>query len=113
VAGPFLQRLAPAAGAAHVELRCDDAAFQQLTAQRYPQLKRATESDWNTEFLDLILAVRVVDSDAAAIEHIEQHGSHHSDCIVTSDPATAERFLNSVDSAVVYWNASTPLHRRR
>ena len=107
VAGPFLQRLARTCGAAHVELRCDDSSFAQLSAEGYPRLKRAAEADWNTEFLDLILAVRVVDSDTAAIEHIERHGSHHSDCIVTADAATAERFLNSVDSAVVYWNAST------
>jgi len=67
----------------------------------------ATEEDWNTEFLDLILAARVVDSVDEAIAHIESHGSHHSDCIVTANEETAEAFLNQVDSATVYWNAST------
>ena len=67
----------------------------------------ATEADWSTEFLDLILAARVVDSLDEAIAHIESHGSHHSDCIVTANEATAEAFLNQVDSATVYWNAST------
>ena len=67
----------------------------------------AQAADWDTEFLDLIFAARVVDSVDEAIAHIEGHGSHHSDCIVTANPATAERFLNEVDSATVYWNAST------
>jgi len=66
-----------------------------------------TEEDWNTEFLDLILAVGIVDSLEEAVAHIESHGSHHSDCIVTADEAAAETFLNRVDSATVYWNAST------
>ncbi|MCX6966258.1 MAG: glutamate-5-semialdehyde dehydrogenase, partial [Verrucomicrobia bacterium] len=67
----------------------------------------AQEEDWHTEFLDLIVAARVVDSVDEAIAHIEGHGSHHSDCIVTTNAATAEAFLNQVDSATVYWNAST------
>ena len=67
----------------------------------------ATEADWTTEYLDFILAVRVVDSPNDAIEHIERYGSHHSDCIVTRDEEPAERFLSEVDSATVYWNAST------
>ena len=67
----------------------------------------ATPEDYRTEFLDLILAVKVVDSLDEAIDHIENHGSHHSDGIVTKNEATAERFLAEVDSATVYWNAST------
>ena len=67
----------------------------------------AAPADYRTEFLDLILAVKVVDDCAAAIEHIETHGSHHTDTIVTADAATAEQFLAGVDSAVVLWNAST------
>ncbi len=67
----------------------------------------ATEADWNTEFLDLKLAVKVVGGLDEAVAHIETHGSHHSDAIVTADAACAERFLNEVDSATVYWNAST------
>ena len=67
----------------------------------------ASEADFRTEFLDLVLAVKVVDSVGEAIEHIEEHGSHHSDAIVTGNAVTAERFLAEIDSATVYWNAST------
>ncbi len=67
----------------------------------------ATEEDWTTEFLDLKLAVKIVPSLDDAVAHIETFGSHHSDAIVTADPQRAERFLNAVDSATVYWNAST------
>ena len=67
----------------------------------------ATPADYRTEFLDLILAVKVVDSLDEAIAHIETHGSHHSDCIITADGAAAAHFLAEVDSATVYWNAST------
>jgi glutamate-5-semialdehyde dehydrogenase len=67
----------------------------------------ATEEDWRTEYLDAILAVRVVDGPAEAIAHIERFGSHHTDAIVTEDRAVAERFLREVDSAIVLVNAST------
>jgi glutamate-5-semialdehyde dehydrogenase len=67
----------------------------------------ATEQDWRTEYLDAILAVRVVDGVAAAVDHINRYGSHHTDAIVTEDEATAERFLREVDSAIVLVNAST------
>jgi glutamate-5-semialdehyde dehydrogenase len=71
------------------------------------RVKPATEEDWSTEYLDAILAVKVVDGVAAAIEHIERYGSHHTDAIVTDDPAAAEKFLREVDSAIVLHNAST------
>ena len=67
----------------------------------------ATEEDWRTEYLDVILAVRVVDGLAEALEHIERYGSRHTDCIVTEDMAAAARFLREVDSAIVMHNAST------
>ncbi|MBV9288419.1 MAG: glutamate-5-semialdehyde dehydrogenase [Hyphomicrobiales bacterium] len=67
----------------------------------------AAEEDWRTEYLDAIIAARVVDSLEAAIAHIEGYGSHHTDCIVTEDKAAAERFLAEVDSAIVLHNAST------
>ena len=67
----------------------------------------ATDQDWRTEHLDLILSVRVVPSLADAIAHIETYGSHHSDAIVTSDEQAANEFMNKVDSAAVFWNAST------
>jgi len=86
-----------------VQIRGDERVCALLGDKAVP----ATEEDWTTEFLDLILAARVVDSLDEAIAHIEGHGSHHSDCIVTSNEATAEAFLNQIDSATVYWNAST------
>jgi glutamate-5-semialdehyde dehydrogenase len=72
-----------------------------------PRVKPATEKDWDTEYLDAILAVRVVDGVAGAIEHIRAHGSNHTDAIVTEDAAAAETFLKKVDSAIVLVNAST------
>jgi glutamate-5-semialdehyde dehydrogenase len=67
----------------------------------------ATEADWGTEYLDSIIAVKVVDGLEAAIAHIEEHGSHHTECIVADDIPTAERFLAEVDSAILLHNAST------
>jgi glutamate-5-semialdehyde dehydrogenase len=72
-----------------------------------PRVQSASEQDWSTEYLDAIIAVRVVDGLDAAIEHIRRYGSRHTDCIVTQDPAAAERFLARVDSAIVLHNAST------
>lgn len=94
-----------------VQLRVDtatrDALGSALNSQYATLITAATAADYRTEFLDLILAVKVVDDLDAAIEHIDSHGSHHSDAIITSDAAAAEKFLNAVDSATVYWNAST------
>ena len=84
------------------EVRGDDAT-QKVDNRVVP----AREADWDTEFLDSIIAVSVVDGVAAAIDHIEIHGSHHTDCIVTDDADTASRFLNEIDSAIVLHNAST------
>jgi glutamate-5-semialdehyde dehydrogenase len=77
------------------------------TREADPRVTPASEEDWRTEYLDAIIAVRVVDSLDAAIDHIETYGSHHTDCIVTEDKAAAERFLRQVDSAIVMHNAST------
>ena len=71
------------------------------------QIVAAKPSDFTTEYCDLVLAVKLVDSVEEAIDHINHHGSHHSEAIVTSNPATAELFFESVDSADVMWNAST------
>jgi glutamate-5-semialdehyde dehydrogenase len=72
-----------------------------------PRVRSATEEDWSTEYLDAIIAVKVVDGVDGAIAHIEHYGSHHTDSIVTADAAAAERFLERVDSAIVLHNAST------
>jgi glutamate-5-semialdehyde dehydrogenase len=84
------------------EIRGDDAVRAV-----FPAARLATEEDWKTEYLDAIIAVRVVDNVEEAIQHIETHGSHHTDSIITEDASAAEAFLNSLDSAIVLWNAST------
>lgn len=87
---------------AGVELRGDEMSRSLVT-----WMKPATEEDWSTEYLALILSVKVVDDLAAAIAHINRFGSHHTDAIVTEDAAAAELFQRRVDSADVFWNAST------
>jgi glutamate-5-semialdehyde dehydrogenase len=72
-----------------------------------PRVVAANEADWSTEYLDAIIATKVVDGLDAAMTHIEHYGSHHTDCIITDDQAAAERFLHEVDSAIVLHNAST------
>jgi len=84
------------------EVRGDEAA-QGCDAH----VRAAVDQDWSTEYLDAVIAVRVVEGLDAAIEHIRRYGSRHTDCIVTQDPAAAERFLTRVDSAIVLHNAST------
>jgi glutamate-5-semialdehyde dehydrogenase len=84
------------------ELR-GDAAIQSLDKRVAP----ASPEDWDTEYLDAILSVRVVDGVDGAIEHIERHSSHHTEAIVTRNAATAARFLNEIDSGIVIWNSST------
>lgn len=73
----------------------------------HPDILEANDDDWDTEYLDAILSVKLVDGVDGAIAHIAAHGSHHTDAIITADEATAERFLARVDSAIVMWNAST------
>jgi glutamate-5-semialdehyde dehydrogenase len=102
VADVFLGKIVPRFEKAGVELRGDDAC-----RKLFPAMKAATVDDWRAEYLDLVLAVRVVPSAEEAMEHVEHYGSRHSDAIVTRDEKLAERFLASVDSAAVYWNAST------
>ncbi|MBL9215403.1 MAG: glutamate-5-semialdehyde dehydrogenase [Opitutaceae bacterium] len=110
IAATALPRLGAALLERGVQLRVDEPARRalgDLAARRAGQVTAATPADYRTEFLDLILAVKVVDSTADAIAHIEANGSHHTDTIVTADAAAAEQFLAGVDSAVVLWNAST------
>jgi len=77
------------------------------TQRADPRVTAASEEDWDTEYLDAIIAARVVDGLDSALAHIAAHGSHHTDCIVTQDEAAAARFLKEVDSAIVLHNAST------
>ena len=72
-----------------------------------PEMAAADAADWDTEYLNAIASVAIVDGIEAAVAHIARHGSHHTDAIVAEDAAVAERFLTSVDSAIVLWNAST------
>lgn len=105
VAYTLLPRLIPRLQQAGVEVRgCP------RTQIIVPSVTPATESDWGTEFLDLILAVRIVKDMSQAMEHIAQYGSQHSDAIVTQDDRRALRFLREVDAAAVFVNASTRLH---
>jgi glutamate-5-semialdehyde dehydrogenase len=103
IAAEFYPKLASALVAAGVEMRGDAAALRHLGASAKP----AVEEDWKTEYLDLILSIKTVASLSEAIEHINHHGSHHTDSIITRDRAEAERFMHEVDSAVVLHNAST------
>jgi glutamate-5-semialdehyde dehydrogenase len=101
VAAEFLPMVATALRAKNVELRgCEKT--RAILSDCIP----ATEEDWDTEYLDLILSIKVVSSIDEAIDHINTHGSHHTDTIVTEDQAAAERFLRSVDSACVFHNVS-------
>ena len=101
VAATILPMVAEALKAKGVELRGCARTRQIIEADA------ASDEDWDTEYLDLILAVKVVDSQEDAVDHINRHGSHHTDCIVTADAGAADRFLSAVDSACVFHNAST------
>jgi len=103
IAEKFLPMVAASLIAQGVELRGDARTREVLGGD----VKPATEADWTAEYLELILSIRVVDSLAEAVDHIENYGSHHTDSIVTSDRAEAQKFLAAVDSATVLWNAST------
>ena len=110
VADKFLPAIAAKLFEKNVELRADEATRALLAAQLstpHSQLKPASEADFFTEYNDYILNVRIVDGVTAAITHINHYGSAHSDSIVTRDETAARQFLAEVDSAAVYWNAST------
>ena len=110
VARVFLPAVAARLGESKVQLRADAEAEAILKSEvRSPksEISRATEQDWFTEYNDYILNVGVVDGVRQAIDHINHYGSAHSDSIVTRNEARANQFLGEVDSAAVYWNAST------
>ena len=102
IAQTLMAKLVPAFQEKKVEFRADS-----TVRSWYPELKEATEEDWFTEYLDLILTVGVVDSVEQAISFINTYGSHHTDAILTCNYENAHRFLNNVDSACVFVNCST------
>lgn len=102
IAAEFLPAISEKLAEKNVELRADQAACKLL-----PHSLPATPDDWSREYLDYIMGVKIVSSIDEAIDHIEKYSSHHSDCIVTENQGTADRFLAAVDSAAVYHNAST------
>ncbi|MFB0527804.1 MAG: glutamate-5-semialdehyde dehydrogenase [bacterium] len=102
IAGEFLPGMIKKFEEAKVEIRGDE-----KTKNILPHINSASEEDWSTEYLDLILSVKVVDSLSEAIDHINRYGSMHSEAIVTRDKDAAQRFLKEVDAASVFWNAST------
>lgn len=103
VADEFIPRAAAALRADGVELRGDDRA----KAVAGDEVQEVNEDDWDTEYLDLVLAIKVVDSADEAIDHINRHGTGHSEAIVTNDDAVADRFTGNIDAACVYVNVST------
>ena len=107
VAGEGLPRIAAGLTASGVELHCDNRALSILGPGTVGNILPASEEDWGREFLAMTAAVRVVDSLDEALEHIETYGSGHSEAIITEDYSAAMRFLDEVDAAAVYVNAST------
>lgn len=107
VAGPLLTKLVPYFAAHQVEVYADPQAFQSLENAGYPHLQHATEDDFGREFLDLKCSVKVVEGLEDALDHIATYSSKHSECIVSTDPAHIDTFLQTVDAAAVYANAST------
>jgi glutamate-5-semialdehyde dehydrogenase len=106
IAPQWLPKLASAWGEARVEIHADPEAARLLQNAGVP-VRAASREDWGKEFLALVAAVKIVGSVDEALDHIRQHGSGHSEAIVTNDKDVAERFLNEVDAAAVYVNAST------
>ncbi|WP_296956663.1 glutamate-5-semialdehyde dehydrogenase [uncultured Dialister sp.] len=102
IAKEFLPKLNEALKAAGVKERGRDDVEEII-----PVEKMKDDESWHKEYLDLVLSIRLVRDVDAAISHINQYGSHHTDCIITENKETAEHFMNLVDSAGVYWNAST------
>ena len=108
IAEEFLPQAATALAEQNVELRADEASREILSRADTPaNITAATDADWPEEYLDLVLAVKVVNGVDGAIDHINQFGSGHSDCIITANEQTARQFQAEVDSSAVYWNAST------
>jgi glutamate-5-semialdehyde dehydrogenase len=102
IAKQFLPKVISALNLNGVEVRADEKTMQLL-----PNLKPAIEEDWGTEYLDLIIAIKIVENIDDAIAHINKYGTKHSESILTADFNKALKFINEIDAAAVYWNAST------
>ncbi len=108
IAGKFLPEIGKRYDGAGVEMRCDNPSFRLLKDKGFLKaILHATEEDWSSEYNDLILSIKIVDSLDEAIDHINRYGSHHTDAIVTEDRTNASKFISLVDSSSVMWNAST------
>ncbi|RFS20459.1 glutamate-5-semialdehyde dehydrogenase [Chitinophaga silvatica] len=107
VASEFLKLLSPQLEKFEVEIFADEISYPILKELKYPYLVAATPEDFGREFLSLKCSVKVVEDTTAALSHIQQFSSKHSEAIITNDDAASERFLNEVDAAAVYLNAST------
>ena len=107
VAADFLPLLAPSLQAYNVEIFADETAYPILEKAGYPYLQHATPEDFGREFLDFKCSVKVVEGADEALSHIRHYSSKHSEAIISADAAISERFMNEVDAAAVYVNAST------
>jgi glutamate-5-semialdehyde dehydrogenase len=107
IAAQYIPRIVEKLVAAGVEIRGDEQACRLATGESSANLRPATEQDWGEEYLRLCIAIRIVGSLEEAIEHINRYSTKNTEAIVSSDQAAAERFLRLVDSASVFWNAST------
>jgi glutamate-5-semialdehyde dehydrogenase len=107
IAPRYLPLVAAEWAKAGVEMHCDERAWSILKSEPALKVLPSTDEDWGKEFLSLVAAVKVVDSLDEALAHIERYGSGHSEAIITEEYNTAMRFLNEVDAACVYANAST------
>jgi len=107
IAPKFLPKMVEMYKTANVEIRCDDRSYDIAKDIQGLNLKKVEEKDWNTEYNDLILSIKVIDSLDEAVSHINTHGSHHTDSIVTEDNDNKRRFVSLVDSSSTIINAST------
>ncbi len=103
IAGSFLPVIGKLLSEKQVEIRADESSRKLLGVDSVAVIP----DDWKTEYLDLIISMKIVSDVKEAIDHINHYGSHHSDCIITSSEANANLFMNNVDSATVFWNVST------
>ena len=103
IAGSFLPIIGKLLSEKQVEIRADESSRKLLGVDSVA----VKPDDWKTEYLDLIISIKIVSDVKEAIDHINHYGSHHSDCIITSSEANANLFMNNVDSATVFWNVST------